>query len=256
MPQNEYIDLSQKFNGKRLDFQDRNRRKLSRDSHSRTKSARNLRGVKAKIFSKNQISCKIKSRTHENKLKENVRSDNILTETALPTYLLERQTAKYKSIGNSLKKIRLAKNGKLELPIPKVQPTPYDEILKEHTDSKRRKKHWKRIVTKVTFVGPSFTRKQPKYDRFIRPTGMRMYKANVTHPELKTTIQLEILGVNKNPNGQIYSGLGVISLGTIIEVNVCELGIYTATGNIVWGKHAQVTNNPENDGVINAVLLI
>lgn len=36
---------------------------------------------------------------------------------------------------------------------------------------KRRKKQWKRMVTKVTFVGPSFTRKPPKYERFIRPSG-------------------------------------------------------------------------------------
>ena len=34
-------------------------------------------------------------------------------------------------------------------------------------------KEWKRMVTKVTFVGPSFTRKAPKYERFIRPTGLR-----------------------------------------------------------------------------------
>jgi ribosome biogenesis protein NSA2 len=27
-------------------------------------------------------------------------------------------------------------------------------------------------------------------------------------------------------------------------------------GKVVWGKYAQVTNNPENDGVINALLLV
>ena len=27
------------------------------------------------------------------------------------------------------------------------------------------------MVTKVTFVGQNFTRKPPKYERFIRPTG-------------------------------------------------------------------------------------
>ena len=36
---------------------------------------------------------------------------------------------------------------------------------------KRKKKQWKRMVTKVTYVGPSFTRKPPKYERFIRPSG-------------------------------------------------------------------------------------
>ena len=38
---------------------------------------------------------------------------------------------------------------------------------------KRKKKQWKRMVTKVTFEGPSFTRKLPKYERFIRPMGAR-----------------------------------------------------------------------------------
>lgn len=49
---------------------------------------------------------------------------------------------------------------------------------------------------------------------------------------------------------------GVITKGTIIEVNVSELGLVTNTGKVVWGKFAQVTNNPENDGCINAVLLV
>ena len=44
--------------------------------------------------------------------------------------------------------------------------------------------------------------------------------------------------------------------GTIIEVNVSDLGLVTSTGKVVWGKYAQVTNNPENDGCINGVLLV
>jgi ribosomal protein S8E len=75
------------------------------------------------------------------------------------------------------------------------------------------------MVTKATFVGPGFTRKPPKYERFIRPTGLRFTKAHVTHPELKCTFNLEIIGVKKNPNGPTYTSLGVITKGTIIEVN-------------------------------------
>ena len=41
-----------------------------------------------------------------------------------------------------------------------------------------------------------------------------------------------------------------------IEVNVSELGLVTQSGKVVWGKYAQVTNNPELDGCINAVLLV
>lgn len=139
-----------------------------------------------------------------------------------------------------------------------------------------------------------------------------MKKAHVTHPELKCTFCLDIIGVKKNPNGQTYTALGVITKGTIIEVNVSELGLVTPGGKVVWGKYAQVihcddpfidlvalvpgnnlqsprllcsirtecwtelheisrtqhrlivsiwlsvqvTNNPENDGCINGVLLV
>ena len=44
-------------------------------------------------------------------------------------------------------------------------------MFKVMRSGKRQKKQWKRMVTKVTFVGPSFTRKPPKYERFIRPSG-------------------------------------------------------------------------------------
>lgn len=52
----------------------------------------------------------------------------------------------------------------------------------------------------------------------------------------------------------MYTQLGVLTKGTVIEVNVSELGMVTSGGKVVFGKYAQVTNNPENDGCINAVL--
>lgn len=52
-----------------------------------------------------------------------------------------------------------------------VRPVAEDEMFKVLHSGKRKKKAWKRMVTKVTFVGPSFTRKPPKYERFIRPSG-------------------------------------------------------------------------------------
>ena len=45
-------------------------------------------------------------------------------------------------------------------------------MFKVMRSGKRQKKQWKRMVTKPTFVGAGFTRKPPKYERFIRPTGM------------------------------------------------------------------------------------
>ena len=52
----------------------------------------------------------------------------------------------------------------------------------------------------------------------------------------------------------MYTQLGVLTKGTVIEVNVSELGMVTAGGKVVFGKYAQITNNPENDGCINAAL--
>jgi ribosome biogenesis protein NSA2 len=85
---------------------------------------------------------------------------------------------------------------------------------------------------------------------------MRFKQAHVVHPELKTTFCLDILGVKKNPQSALYTGLGVITKGAIIEVNVSDLGLVTSSGQVIWGKYAQVTNNPEMDGCINAVLLV
>jgi ribosomal protein S8E len=53
-----------------------------------------------------------------------------------------------------------------------------------------------------------------------------------------------------------YTQLGVLTKGTVIEVNVADLGLVTTSGKVVWGKYAQVTNNPELDGCVNAVLLV
>jgi ribosome biogenesis protein NSA2 len=72
--------------------------------------------------------------------------------------------------------------------------------------------------------------------------------------DLRATFQLQILGVKKNPQSPMYTQLGVLTKGTVVEVNVSELGMVTAGGKVVFGKYAQITNNPENDGCVNAVL--
>ena len=67
---------------------------------------------------------------------------------------------------------------------------------------------------------------------------------------------LDIIGVKRNFQSILYTRLGVITKGTIITVNINELGLITQGGKIVWGKYAQVTNNSENDGCINTALLV
>lgn len=112
-----------------------------------------------------------------------------------------------------------------------------NEVFKVLRTGKRRKKAWKRMVTKVTYVGEGFTRKPPKYERFIRPMALRFKKAHVTHPELKATFCLPIIGVKKNPQSPMYTQLGVITKGTVIEVNISELGLVTQSGKVIWGEY-------------------
>ena len=124
----------------------------------------------------------------------------------------------YQVLSNTVKQKRKEKAGKWSVPIPKVKPITDDEMFKVMKTGKRKAKSWKRMITKVTFVGPDFTRKPPKYERFIRPTGLRFKKAHVCHPELQATFHLDILGVKKNPQSAMYTSLGVITKGTVIEV--------------------------------------
>ena len=146
--------------------------------------------------------------------------------------------------------------GKWSVPLPKVRAADEAEVMKVVRTGKSKRKAWKRMITKHTFVGEGFTRKPPKFERFIRPMGLRTKKAHITHPELKATFCLPIIGVKKNPNSPLYTQLGVLTKGTVIEVNVSELGMVTTGGKVIWGKYAQVTNNPENDGCVNGVLLV
>ena len=190
--------------------------------------------------------------------RENKHADkDAMPDGAVPAYLLDRDgVSRAKVLSNMIKQKRKEKAGKWAVPLPKVRAIAEDEMFRVLKTGKRKRKAWKRIVTKVTFVGESFTRKPPKFERFIRPAALRAKKAHVTHPELKWTFCTDIIGVKKNPQSPFYTGLGVITKGTIIEVNVSELGLVTQSGKVVWGKYAQVTNNPENDGCINAILLV
>jgi ribosome biogenesis protein NSA2 len=55
-------------------------------------------------------------------------------------------------------------------------------------------------------------------ERFIRPMGLRMKKANVTHQELAVTVQCPIIGVKKNPSSPMYTQLGVLTRGVGFSV--------------------------------------
>jgi len=260
MPQNEHIDLHRKRHGRRLDYEEKKRKKEGRMVHEKAQEAKKLRGIRAKLMSKKRYAEKVQMRKlikqHQEKQRKSSTKEEV-PDGALPVYLLDREKeTRGKVLSNMIKQKRKEKAGKWDVPIPKVRAISEAEAFKVVKTGKSRRKAWKRMVTKVCYVGENFTRKPPKYERFIRPMALRFKKAHVTHPELKTTFCLPIIGVKKNPSSAMYTQLGVITKGTVIEVNISELGLVTQGGKVIWGKYAQVSNNPENDGCINAVLLV
>jgi len=259
MPQGDYIDLWRKRHGYRFDHFERKRKKEAREVHRRSEYAQRVRGLRAKLYNAKRYAEKAQMKKtiamHQERGAKH--SSEEVQEGALPPYLLDREkTSTAKILSNTVKQKRKEKAGKWTVPVPKVKGIAEDEMFRVIRTGKRKAKQWKRLITKVTFVGQNFTRKPPKYERFIRPMALRFKKAHVVHPDLQTTFCLEILGVKKNPQGPFYSSMGVITKGTVIEVNVSDLGLVTPNGKIVWSKYAQVTNNPELDGCINAVLLV
>eukprot|EP01070_Trichotokara_eunicae_P009710 Trichotokara_eunicae@DN6161_c0_g1_i5.p1 len=261
MPQNEYIELHQKRWGKQLDHGERMRKKEARKVKTDSQKAVKITGIKAKIHNRKRFVEKAemrkKIRKHEEKLGKQKPMKPNIPESAIPSYLLDRENEqRTKVLTNLLKQKKKEKAGKWEVPIPKVKAMSEADMFGVMRSGKRKKKSWKRVINKITFVGDNFTRKPPKFERFIRPSGLRMKKAHVTHPELKTTFNLEIVSVKRNPQSALYTSLGVVTKGTIIEVNVSDLGLVTQSGKVVWAKYAQVMNNPELDGCINATLLV
>ncbi|MBE7179832.1 MAG: hypothetical protein INR71_01270 [Terriglobus roseus] len=257
MPQNEYIERWQKLHGKRFDHEERKRKRIAREGHHASEKAQNLRGLRAKMYQqqrhKEKIQMKKQIKAHEERNLKSSAPHEDASDPA-PQYLLDRSNpTSAKALSSAIKNKRNEKAAKFSVPLPRVRGIAEEEMFKVvKTGKKTAKKGWKRMITKPTFVGPDFTRRPVKYERFIRPMGLRYKKANVTHPELGVTVQLPILSVKKNPQNPMYTQLGVLTKGTILEVNVSELGLVTAGGKVVWGRWAQVTNNPENDGCVNA----
>ncbi|KAL1425269.1 hypothetical protein MTO96_019417 [Rhipicephalus appendiculatus] len=212
MPQNEHIELHRKRYGYRLDHHERLRKRLGRKPHEDALKAKTTRGLKAKMLTKKRYSEKVQMKKtlkmHEEKLSKQ-RGPEAAAQGAVPVYLLDRENqSRAKVLSNMIKQKRKEKAGKWDVPIPKVRGVGDSEAFRVIKTGKRKKKAWKRMVTKVTFVGEGFTRKPPKFERFIRPMALRFKKAHVTHPELKATFCLPIIGVKKNPSSPLYSQLG------------------------------------------------
>merc|ERR1712157_433139 len=208
------MGLHQKRHGYRLNHLERKRKKEGRAAHDRSKKAKKMIGLKAKLYNKERrkekIEMKKKILMHEKR--DTKQKAEETQEGAIPHYLLDRENQqRAKVLSNMVKQKRKEKAGKWDVPLPSVKAQSDAEVFKVVKSGKRAKSSWKRMVTKVSFVPDNFTRKPPKYERFIRPMALRFKKAHVTHPELQATFCLPIVGVKKNPSSPMFTSLGVIT---------------------------------------------
>lgn len=208
----EYIEQHRKRHGERLDAPEKRRKKEAREVHRRASVAQKVHGIRAKLLNKKRFKEKATMRKtialHEEK-EGRARNDDSAKDGAVPAYLLDREgVSRAKILSNSIKQKRAEKAGKWSVPIPKVKPVADDEMFKVQTSGKRKKKSWKRVVTKVTFVDENFTRKPPKYERFIRPSGLRMKKAHVRRPHvpLHRSHVAAIAGHSSGAQGDLQPG--------------------------------------------------
>ena len=120
---------------------------------------------------------KQKIRAHEERNVKSNEAPEPATD-ALPAYLLDRSNEKNaKALSSAIKQKRNEKAARFSVPLPKVKGISEEEMFSVvKTGKKTKKKSWKRMITKPTFVGPGFTRRPVKYERFIRPMGLRYKK--------------------------------------------------------------------------------
>ena len=147
MAQGEYMDLHRKRYGRRMDHEERTRKREARSVKKRSAMAQKTLGLKGKMLAKRRAVEKATMRKtiamHEQKDRKHKAEDGAKG-SAVPAYLLEReQVERAKVLSNTIKQKRKEKAGKWEVPLPKVRPVAEDEMFKVMRTGKRKKKEWK-----------------------------------------------------------------------------------------------------------------
>lgn len=156
-----------KLHGRRLDHEERTRKRAAREGHDASEKAQNLRGLRAKMYAEKRHKEKIQMRkqikAHEERNVKSAAPENDPS-NPVPAYLLDRNNpTSAKALSSSIKNKRSEKAARFAVPLPKVRGISEEEMFKVvNTGKKTQKKGWKRMVTKPTFVGPDFTRRPVK----------------------------------------------------------------------------------------------
>lgn len=120
MPQNEYMERWRKLHGRRLDHEERKRKRTAREGHKASKDAQELRGLRAKLHQekrrKEKIQMKKQIKAHEERdVKTN---DEKEPSTPMPSYLLDRSNpSTAKALSSAIKNKRAEKAAKFDVPL-------------------------------------------------------------------------------------------------------------------------------------------
>jgi ribosome biogenesis protein NSA2 len=123
-----------KLHGKRLDHDERARKKAAREGHKQSENAQNLRGLRAKLYAKQRHAQKIQMRKtikqHEERNVKGAPAEKEPTE-AIPAYLLDRANpTTAKALSSQIKNKRAEKAARFAVPIPKVRGISEEELFK------------------------------------------------------------------------------------------------------------------------------
>lgn len=126
------MERHRKLHGRRLDAEERERKKEARLAHKRSDFAQKVHGIRAKLYNERRFKEKATMRktiAQHNERNNKHANDEAVAEGAVPSYLLDREgVSRAKVLSNTVKQKRKEKAGKWEVPIPKVKPVADDEV--------------------------------------------------------------------------------------------------------------------------------
>ena len=141
------------------------RKKEAREVHRKSKVAKSLTGLRAKLHNRTRHLAKIqmKKQIKQHEQKNIKKSEGPTLDGAVPTYLLDRaQEKNAKQLSSMVKQKRKEAAARFSVPLPKVRGMSEEEVFKVLKTGKSKGKSWKRVITKPTFVGEGFTRRPVK----------------------------------------------------------------------------------------------
>ena len=128
------MERFRKLHGRRLDHEERLRKRTAREGHEASEKAQNLRGLRAKMHAekrhKEKIQMKKAIRAHEERNVKSAPGDKEPS-NPVPSYLLDRSNpSSAKALSSAIKNKRSEKAARFAVPLPKVRGISEEEMFK------------------------------------------------------------------------------------------------------------------------------